>query len=160
MRLTFLSVLSIFAGALAVLANTLPAKTGAPSSEAGRLMQQIKINSEQIRTSAHEIERLAKTPDAKWPDYDVQWNKIKPAQEAIDRATWHLERMQSSLSAAEQKSFTQMKRDAAEVTGATHDLWLKLGRQNVDLKTPALNADARGLDKAARELMKETAPAS
>ena len=118
-------------------------------------MNQIKANSRQIRACASEIQRLDRTPDAKWVDYDRQWNMIKPAQEAMELATWRLERMKDSLPAQEQQSFAQIKREVGEVTSATHDLWLKLGQPTVDLSTPKLNADARGLDRASRELVKQ-----
>jgi hypothetical protein len=160
MRLTMLSAGAICFGALIAHAGTIPIKAEAQSSEAGRLLKVIKVNAEQIRSFALNLENLAKQADAKWTDYDQQWNMIKPAQERIDRALWHLENMRASLSAPEQQTLTQTERDVAEITGATRDLWMRLGQPKVDLKKPALNADARSLDKAARDVIKATAPTS
>lgn len=160
MRLRMLNVGVICFGALVAQAGTLPSKAGVESSEAGRLLKVIKANAEQIRSSSHRLENLATRADARWIDYDQEWNMIKPAQERIDRALWRLENMQASLSAPEQQALTQTKGDVAEITGATHDLWMRLGQQKVDLKRPALNADARSLDKAARDVIKSTVSTS
>lgn len=157
MGLKMLSAVAIFSGALIAQAGSLPPKAGTESSQAARLLKEIKANAMQIQTSASKLEKLAKTPDAKWQDYDQQWNLIKPAQERIDVVMRRLEAMQASLSPAERQTIDQTKRDVQAIAGATHDLWVRLGQPNVDLKTPALNADARRLDKAARELSKTAA---
>ena len=91
MRLRMLNVGVICLGALVAQAGTLPSKAGTESNEAGRLLKMIKLNAEQIRSSARNLENLSKQVDAKWVDYDQQWNMIKPAQERIDRALWRLE---------------------------------------------------------------------
>ena len=160
MGLKMLSAIAIFSGALIAQAGSLPPKAGAESNQAARLMKEIKANAKQIQTSASNLEKLAKTRDAKWQDYDQQWNLIKPAQERINLAMQRLEGMQASLSPAERQTIDQTKRDVQAIAGATHDLWVRLGQPKVDLKTPALNADARRLDKAARELGKTTASKS
>ena len=64
--------------------------------------------------------------------------------------------MQASLTPAERQALDQSKRDVEAIASATHDLWIRLGQSQVDWKTPALNADARSLDKAARDLIKTT----
>jgi hypothetical protein len=109
MRLILLSAGAICFGTLVAPAGTLPSKAGTESIEARRLLKSIKVNAEQIRSSAHNLENLAKQADAKWADYDQQWNMIKPSQERIDRAMWRLEAIQASLSAAEQQALTQTK---------------------------------------------------
>lgn len=154
MQLNVLSVIGIVSGALLAQAGTAPSQAGTDSRHAERLMKEIKVNSEQIRSAAIKIEGLAKQPDAKWSDYDQQWNIIKPAQEKIALAEQRLERMQGSLSAQEQQALNQTKSDVNEITRATHDLWMKIGQPKPDLKTRPLNADARGLDKASRDLIK------
>jgi len=160
MRLKMLSVFAIFSGVLMAQAGSLPSKAEAKPNQAARLMKEIQANAMQIQASASHLERLAKSGDAKWQDYDQQWNLIKPAQERINLATQRLEGMQASLSPAERQALDQTERDVWAIAGATHDLWIRLGQPKVDLKTPALNADARRLDKAARELSKTTASKS
>jgi hypothetical protein len=158
MRLTTLNVVAMFAGALLAPAGWVSSKAGGESKQAGRLLTEIKADAEQIRSCARNLENLAKTPGAKWQEYDQQWNTIKPAQERIDLATQRLESMQASLAPAEQKVLAQTKRDLEEISSTTHDLWIRLGQPKLDLQ--ALSADARGLDKAARELVNVTASTS
>ena len=125
-----------------------------------RLLKEMKANARHIDSCARQIESLARTQNAQWSDYDRQWNLIKPAQERIDLETQRLERVQASLSAPEQHTLAQTRRDAKEITSATHDLWLKIGQSQVDLKPRALNADSRQLDKATGELIKATGSTS
>jgi hypothetical protein len=160
MGLKMFSAVAIFSGALIAQAGSVPSRTGAESNQAGRLMREIRANATQIQASASNLEKLVRTRDTKWQDYDQQWNMIKPAQERIDVAMGRLEGMQASLSPAERQALDQTKRDVQTIAGATHDLWIRLGQPKIDLKAPALNADAQRLDKAARELSKTTASKS
>jgi len=160
MQLRMSSVIAIFSGALIAQAGSLPSKAGAESNQAGRLLKEIKGDAEQIRASASNLDRLTKTPDAKWMDYDQQWNTFKPAQECIDLATQRLDGMKTSLSPAERQALDQVKRDVETIASATHDLWSRLGQSKVDLTLRGLSADARDLGKAARDLIKTTASTS
>lgn len=110
--------------------------------------------------TALNLEKLAMQADARWSDYDRQWNMIKPAQQRIDLAMERLEGTQASLSPAERQAVAQTKRDVDEIANTTQDLWIRIGQQTVDLKAPALRADARRLDKATRELIKAVNSAS
>jgi DNA repair exonuclease SbcCD ATPase subunit len=160
MRLRTMTLVAIFSGTLvAQTGSTLP-KIGSEANDAASLLRAIRADAEQIQSSADNLERLTKIRDTNWQNYDQQWNAIKPAQERIDLAMQRLERMQASLPPAERQALDQTKRDAEAIANATHDLWIRLGQSKVDLKAPAFNADARGLDKAARDLIKTTTSAT
>jgi len=160
MRLRTITLVAIFSGALAAQTGSPPANTGSKANEAARLLKTIRADAEQIHSSADNLERLTKIRDTNWQNYDQQWNAIKPAQERIDLATRRLERIQASLSPAERQALDQTKRDVEAIASATHDLWIRLGQSKIDLKAPGFNADARSLDKAARDLIKTTASAT
>jgi hypothetical protein len=164
MRFRIVSAATIFSITLFAQAGPSPSQSktesGQESIQARKLLKEIKANSDHIRSSALKLEQLSMESNAQWSDYDRQWNMIKPAQERVARAMERLEGMQASLSPAEREAVDQTKRDVNQITTATHDLWIRLGQQTVDLKAPALRADARRLDKAARELIKEAVSAS
>jgi len=161
MQLKTLSTLCLFSVALIAQAASSPVKSGADASNPGKLLNEMRVNAEQIRSCARNLENLSQTlQEPKWSDYDEQWNMIKPAQERINLETQRLEQMKASLSNPEQQMFGQIKRDVAEITRETNDLWKRLGRQKVDLATPALATDARHLNRAAGDLIKMTASTS
>jgi hypothetical protein len=164
MRLKILCATTIFSLALFAQAGPSSSKSKTESGngpiQAEKLLKEIKANADQIRSSALTLEKLAMEANAQWSDYDRQWNIIKPAQERIDLTMQRLEGMQASLSPTERQAVAQTKKDIDEIADATHDLWMRIGQQRVDLKAPALKADARRLDKAARELIKEVASTS
>jgi len=164
MRLKIVCATTIFSTALFAQAGPSPSKSktesGNESIRAGKLLKEIKVNADQIRSSALTLEKLAIETNAGWSDYDRQWNMIKPAQERIDLTMQRLERMQASLSPTERQAVAQTKKDLDAIADATHDLWMRIGQQRVDLKAPALKADARRLDKGAGELIKEVASIS
>ncbi len=156
MRLRTITLVAIFSGALVAQTGSPLPKIGSEANEAARLLKAMRAEAEQIQSSADKMERLAKVRDTNWQNYDRQWNNIKPVQERIDLATQRLERMKASLTPAERQALDQTKRDVEAITGATHDLWTRLGQSKIDLKPSPFNADARTLDKAARDLIKTT----
>jgi len=164
MRLKIVCAATIFSMAFFAQAGPSPSKSKTESGnepiQAEKLLKEIKVNADQIRSSALTLEKLAMEANAQWSDYDRQWNMIKPAQERIDLTMQRLESMQPSLSPTERQAVAQTEKDLGAIADATHDLWMRIGQQRVDLKAPALKADARRLDEAARELIKEVASTS
>lgn len=164
MRLKIVCATTIFSMSLFAQAGPSASKSktesGAESVQAKKLLKEIKSNADQIRSSALALEKLAMEADTHWSDYDRQWNMIKPAQERIDLTIQRLQAMQASLSPTERQAVAQTKKDMDEIADATHDLWMRIGQQRADLEAPALKADARRLDKIARQLIKEVASTS
>ena len=164
MRLKIVCAATIFSMALFAQAGPSPSKSktefGNEPIQVEKLLKEIKVNADQIRSSALTLEKLAMEANAKWSDYDRQWNIIKPAQERIDLTMQHLEGMQASLSPTERQTVAETKKDINKIADATHDLWMRIGQQRVDLKAQALKSDVRRLDKAAREIIKEVASTS
>jgi hypothetical protein len=159
MKFKMLSTVAIFSGALIAQAGSLPFTAAEESNQATRLLKAIKADAEEIHSSADNIERLARNPNTSWQSYDQQWNMIKPLQERMALSMQRLEGMSASLSPAEQPALEQAKRDVDKITRTTHELWVRID-QLQETKGPALNADARHLDQAARDLIKAIASTS
>jgi chromosome segregation ATPase len=143
----------MFSGA--VLAQPGAANTSTDSNTAARLVEEIHSNAAQIRACARTLESLDKSSNSAWSAYDEQWNTIKPAQERIDLAMERLESIEGSLSAADRQTVDQARQDVQRISSATHDLWMRIGQPKPDLQGTVLNSDARKLDRAARDLMRD-----
>jgi hypothetical protein len=74
--------------------SSLIRQRGDESQKAVRLLQGIRADAIQVRSAALRLDSLTKTTDAKWLDYDRQWNEIKPAVEDMQIKLARLETMQ------------------------------------------------------------------
>jgi hypothetical protein len=143
---------AVIAGACLAQAASQTSNIEPKPDQAGRLLNEIKVNAQQIRSAASDLEALAKNHNAKWQDYDGKWNMIKPSQERIDLATQRLEAMQASLTPAEQQALTQAKHDSGIIAAATRDLRITIGQGTSDVPVSAVSTNARRLEIAARAL--------
>jgi hypothetical protein len=134
------------------LAQTSPAKSATETKRAEALLHQMKLEAAQIQSTAQQLETLTNNPHPQWLQYDLQWNEIKPAQEALNRRMWRLDSMRSELPPVEQQAVDQSKQAVQQITQETRRLRTLLDQPGVNLKSPEFQACGRQLVKSAGAL--------
>ncbi|HEY4359795.1 MAG TPA: hypothetical protein VGN17_02445 [Bryobacteraceae bacterium] len=134
------------------LAQTSPTKTVDETKRAEVLFHQMKSEAGQIQSTAQQLETLTRNANPQWLQYDLQWNEIKPAQEALIRSMWSLDSMRAELSPAEQQAVDQAKQAVDRITTETRHLRTLLDQPGVNLKSPQFEASGRELVKHAEAL--------
>jgi hypothetical protein len=82
----------------------------------------MKVDAQRIQSYAMEVENLSKDPNAKWVQFDQQWNELKPAQEALQMRVWRLESMRGLLSDSQRKALDDTKQAVQEISARTSEL--------------------------------------
>jgi hypothetical protein len=129
------------------------------SQKAARLVRDIKADAVKARVAAARLDTLAESANAKWLDYDRQWNEIKPLVEDMQMKLARLERMQSTLSPAERTELDQVKPLVGAIQSRTHQFLTLLDTPGVQTNDPKFKAYAKGLRSEADKLEK-LAPAA
>ena len=142
-----------------LLATTGLARAGSPAARTGdelqtatRLLRDIKTDAMQVQSAASELEHLAKNSGATWPEYDRQWNEIKPAQEDMDIKLWRLESMQAKLSPAERQELERSKPMIEHIQSRTHELRALLDKPGVTTTDAKFKVYATSLRNEASNL--------
>jgi hypothetical protein len=119
------------------------------AKSADRLLTEMKVDAQRIQSHAMELEKLSKDPNAKWAQFDQQWNEIKPAQEALQTRVWRLESMRALLSDSQRKALDDSKQAAQEISARTSELLKLMDQPNPDLKSAKFRSYAQALAKDA-----------
>jgi hypothetical protein len=135
-----------------VWAQASPSKSATEGKRAEVLLHQMKAEAERIQSTAQQLEMLTRNANPRWLQYDLQWNEIKPAQEALNRQMWRLDSMRAELSPAEQTVVDQSKEEVQQIARETRRLRTLLDQPGVDLKSPQFQACGRHLVKSAEAL--------
>lgn len=156
MRFIKSSQSTIIAGCAAAFLCAIPLLATQPQSSAtaaskpeaktaDRLMLEVKTDAQIIEAHAARLERLTKDSDAKWAEFDEQWNEIKPAQEALQMKMRRLESMRASLSDQQRKALDDSKSAVQTISARTEDLVRLIEKSGADLKSPNFRSDAQSL---------------
>jgi hypothetical protein len=152
------------AGTMMLLALPVLAQTAASSGqnknesqETGRLLRDVRSDAMQVRSAAAQWEHLTTSSDAKWVEYDRQWNEIKPAVEDMQMKLARLETMHAGISPAERQELDQSKLLVSEIRSRTHELRALLDKPGVQTKDAHFNRYSRYLRSEAAKLEKITA---
>jgi hypothetical protein len=134
---------------------------GASTSPAdgGRLLREIKGDAVRVRSAAAQLDQLAEGSNAKWIDYDRQWNEIKPPVEDIQMKVARLAAMQASLTPAQRAELNQIKPLIGELQSRTEQFLKVLDTRGVPTSDARFKSYARSLRNDADKIEK-IAPAS
>jgi hypothetical protein len=146
------SVVSIQAASTASSSNTVVDS----SKRAARLLRQIKADALAVRSAAAQLDSLTEGSGARWLDYDLQWNEIKPSVEDMQMKLARLETMQSALSPAERTDLNQIKPLIGEVQSRTHQFITLLDAPGVQTSGAKFKTYARSLRGEADKREKRT----
>jgi chromosome segregation ATPase len=116
---------------------------------ADRLLSGMRADAQRIQSHAMAMEKLSMDPNAKWAQFDQQWNELKPAQEELQRRIWRLESMRASLSDSQRKTLDDTKQVSQDISARTSELLKLIEQPGADLKSTGFRSDARALAKDA-----------
>lgn len=164
MRWKYLVSVSLWFGTLAMLLAQAPLAQAASTSVkpsidarmAARLLREIRVDAEQVRSAAARLDGLTKSSSVSWIDYDRQWNEIKPAQEDMEIKLGRLERIQAALSPEERKQLDQSKPMIGQIQLRTHELRVLLDKPGVQTGDSEFKTYAISLRRAASQLGRTT----
>lgn len=143
------SMLAMSITGAALLAGPLLAAQ-APQQTADRLLSQMKSEAQNVQMHANQLERLAKETNAKWAEFDQQWNEIKPAQEDLQVRLNRLESMRASLNDSQQKELDGCKTAVEQISSRTRELLKMMDQPQADLTSHQFRVDAQDLVKDAQ----------
>jgi hypothetical protein len=151
MKRTYI-MMALLGSALALQAASTSTTVGDQSTQASRLLRDIKADAVQVRSDAARVDTMAANSNTTWMDYDRQWNVIKPCVEDMQMKLARLERIQSSLSPAERTDLDQVKSLVGEIQSGTHQFLTLLDKPGVQTSDARFKTYASSLRSEAGKL--------
>ncbi len=125
--------------------------SAAPSPDHSQIMKGIAVEARQIESHAAQLEKLTADSSATWEQYDREWNEIQPAVETLEMKVARLERMDSSLSAAQKQALEKSKAACQKISWDSRQLGKLVDQVPPDLRNPKFKMESRNLRNEARD---------
>ena len=134
------------------------------SRAAQQLLEDIRMDAQQVRARAWEWTMYSNTPTSTWYDFDKEWHQINPPVQDMNKRMKQLEDIKASLPGWERTAINEGEALVTEIASTTHTLRTQLDSYFNNMANLPVNAtsktDSRVLAQTADHLVQDVEPPS